>query len=226
MSSPFFTPNLSNYTAFLLIPEVSIDSPNHKPRAGLQEGRKQRATSKHYTMIPILQEVTNFSSTMKLWIVGGWEKMVCLDANHWVWYCACMPKWGDIGYPSIHLAKICMQQAIHWTIYLKDLSRISDSTTNIHHVSSDNIVLVHTLYMFWTTTSCCVVMVFWTRQTLGVGSSGMCWRLWNLPVSEAFTFHFTLTVKKHISFPNNHNNLGSTSPKILKCKPINSSKYI
>ena len=85
-----FTPNLSNYYSFCwnqtwsviiyIHPNSSFCCAVMKMWAkfflGLQESRKQRATSKKYTMIPILQEVTNFSSVQRYqrpaatWIAG------------------------------------------------------------------------------------------------------------------------------------------------------------
>ena len=59
-----FTPNLSTifFVSLSTFTSLAVTSPSI---LGLQESRKQRATSKKYTMIPILQEVTNFSSGKK-----------------------------------------------------------------------------------------------------------------------------------------------------------------
>ena len=58
-------PEVSSST-FTLIPRCVVQSwKSGQVFLGLQESRKQRATSKKYTMIPILQEVTNFSSVQR-----------------------------------------------------------------------------------------------------------------------------------------------------------------
>lgn len=100
---------------------------------GLQESRKQRATSKKYTMIPILQEVTNFSSvqqkplgslaveketvSMSTWPWPAYQLVnvlmgVCMQISGCNFVPACQNE-GISIHPSIHLANICHMHATH-----------------------------------------------------------------------------------------------------------------